>query len=133
MEKRALVDEMASRLEKMTDPETGRRPVVKGYKATERYSGPYRDQGPDILVGYNRGYRASWQTALGKIPGHWYETNDKKWSGDHCMASDLLPGILLTNREVRRPAEASLYDITATILAAFQVPRPPGMNGKTII
>ena len=133
MEKRALVEEMTSRMENLTDPQTGRRPIVKGYKATECYSGPYRDQGPDILVGYNRGYRASWQTALGKIPRHWYETNDKKWSGDHCMASDLLPGILLTNRKVQSPAEASLYDITATILAAFQIPRPKGMNGNTIL
>ncbi len=106
---------------------------MKAYKASESYSGPYERKGPDIVVGYNRGYRASWQTALGKIPKHWYETNDKKWSGDHCMASDLLPGILLTNQKVRRPAEASLCDITATILASFGIPIPEDMDGKDIL
>jgi len=133
MEKRVLVDELASKLEKERDPMTGKPPVVKGYKAHEVYSGPYRNQGPDLLVGYNRGYRASWQTALGKIPKNWYETNDKKWSGDHCMAADLLPGMLLLNRKAPRGADASLYDVTATILAALDIPVPKEMNGKSIL
>jgi len=129
----ALEEEIASKLERLKDPETGKRTVLKAYKAGESYSGPYGREGPDIVVGYNRGYRASWQTALGKVPKHWYETNDKKWSGDHCMASDLLPGILLTNQKVRRPAEASLCDITATILASFGIPIPEDMDGKDIL
>ncbi len=129
----ALEAEIASKLEGLEDPETGKRTVVKAYKANESYSGPYGRKGPDIVVGYNRGYRASWQTALGKIPKHWYETNDKKWSGDHCMASDILPGILLTNQKVRRPAEASLCDLTATILASFGIPTPEDMDGKDIL
>jgi len=133
IEKKGLVEEIATRLKNIKDPVTGKRPVAKGYKTQESYSGPYKNSGPDIIVGYNRGYRASWQTALGKIPKHWYETNDKKWSGNHCMAPDLLPGMVLTNRKVRRPAEASLYDLTATILAAFQVPTPREMNGKNIL
>jgi predicted AlkP superfamily phosphohydrolase/phosphomutase len=133
MEKRSLVDELASRLEKLRDPENGTPPVAKGYKARECYSGPYRNQGPDLLVGYNRGYRASWQTALGKIPTNWYETNTKKWSGDHCMAADLLPGMLLMNRKAPRAADASLYDLTATILDALDVPVPKEMNGRSIL
>jgi len=133
MEKRSLLDELADRLEKLTDPETGGRPVWKGYQAHSCYSGPYREQGPDLLVGYNRGYRASWQTALGKIPRRWVETNDKKWSGDHCMAPDLLPGILLLNRTARRAADASLVDLTATILDAFQIPKPQEMDGTSIL
>jgi predicted AlkP superfamily phosphohydrolase/phosphomutase len=132
-EVQALEEEIASKLENLKDPETDRRTVVKAYKAIESYSGPLRGSGPDIVVGYNRGYRASWQTALGKIPKQWYETNDKKWSGDHCMASDILPGTLLTNQKVRRPAGASLCDLTATILAAFGIPAPEDMDGRTIL
>ena len=132
-EVQALEGEIASKLETLKDPATGKRTVVKAYKANESYTGPLQGNGPDIVVGYNRGYRASWQTALGKIPKDWYETNDKKWSGDHCMASDLLPGTLLTNRRVRRAAEASLCDVTATILAAFGIPPPEEMDGKNIL
>ncbi len=128
-----LEEEIASKLELLRDPESGKRTVLKAYKATESYRGPYGRKGPDIVVGYNRGYRASWQTALGKIPKQWYETNDKKWSGDHCMASDILPGILLTNQNVVRPAEASLCDLTATVLACFGIPVPEDMDGKDIL
>ena len=67
------------------------------------------------------------------MPKHWFETNEKKWSGDHCMAPDLLPGILLTNRKVRRPAGASLCDVTATILASFGIPIPEEVDGKDIL
>jgi len=133
MERRALVDELAAGLEALRDPLNGEAPVVKGYKGHERFSGPYRNQGPDIVVGYNRGYRASWQTALGKVPKDWYETNDKKWSGDHCMASDLLPGMVLMNRPAPRSEGATLRDLTATILAAFDIPTPSDMNGKSIL
>jgi predicted AlkP superfamily phosphohydrolase/phosphomutase len=128
-----LVDELVRGLEAVEDPETGGFAVARAYKAAECYSGPYREAGPDILVGYNRGYRASWQTALGKIPKPWFETNEKKWSGDHCMAADLLPGILLVNRKLPLVEGASLQDLTATILAAFDVPVPDTMNGKSLL
>ena len=128
-----LVDEIASRLEGVADPLTGKRAVVKAYKAGACFAGPYKQDGPDIIVGYNRGVRASWQTALGKIPRVLFETNVKKWSGDHCMAPDILPGILLTNRKVRRPAEACLHDVTATLLDAFDIPLPRRLSGHTLI
>jgi predicted AlkP superfamily phosphohydrolase/phosphomutase len=129
----ALEAEIASKLENLEDPETGNRTVVKAYRSKESYSGPSQRKGPDIIVGYNQGYRASWQTALGKIPNTWYETNDKKWSGDHCMASHILPGTLLTNQKVCRPADVSLCDLTATLLAAFGIPTPDDMDGKNIL
>ncbi len=132
LERMVLVEEIAKGLERMNDPETQARPILKAYKTRACYHGPYRDHGPDIIVGYNRGYRASWQTALGKIPKQWYENNLKKWSGDHCMAPDILPGIVLLNRKVRR-TEASLYDLTATILSAFDIPKPADMKGTSIL
>ncbi len=54
---------------------------------------------PDLIIGYNRGYRASWQTALGEAPaGDIAEDNLGKWSGDHCCAPQLVPGVFLTNQ-----------------------------------
>jgi predicted AlkP superfamily phosphohydrolase/phosphomutase len=131
-EKTALVHEIANRLQKVTDPETKKRAIFKTYDSQDSYQGPHKDSGPDIIVGYNRGYRASWQTALGKIPTQWYENNTQKWSGDHCMAPDLLPGILLMNRPVRHP-NASLHDLTATILSAFNIEPRTKMKGSAII
>lgn len=131
-ETRARVEEIAKGLERATDPKTGVRPILKAYRPNKRYHGMRQDDGPDVIVGYNGGYRASWQTALGKIPKEWYENNLNKWSGDHCMAPDILPGILLMNRKVRavRPC---LYDLTATILSTFDIPTPSDMRGTSIL
>jgi len=132
LETQVLIEDIAKRLPTVTDPQNGACPVLRVYKARECYYGPYRDQGPDIIVGYNRAYRASWQTALGNTPAQMFETNMKKWSGDHCMASDILPGILLTNRKVVKP-DPCLYDLTATILACFGIPIPKDMKGATVL
>lgn len=61
------------------------------------YAGNANADAPDIVVGYTRGYRASWQTTLGGIPRELVEPNVSKWSGDHCIAPDLVPGVLFAN------------------------------------
>jgi len=132
-DKRRLIEEIASRLEQVRDPLTGERVVLRAYRTSDCYTGPCGAAAPDIIVGYNRGYRASWQTALGKFPREVYQTNDSKWSGDHLMASDVLPGILLMNRPLRETSEASLCDLTATLLAIFDIPTPAEMQGRALL
>jgi hypothetical protein len=46
--------------------------------------------------------------------------NTSEWSGDHCMDPDAVPGILLTNRRLRRPA-AALEQLAGAILAEFGI------------
>ena len=128
-----LIEEIASRLEQVRDPLTGERVVLRAYRTSDCYTGPCGAAAPDIIVGYNRGYRASWQTALGKFPREVYQTNDSKWSGDHLMASDVLPGILLMNRPLRDASGASLCDLTATLLAIFDIPTPAEMQGRALL
>ena len=132
-DKRALIEEIGSRLEQVRDPLTGERVVHRAYRTSECYSGPCTAEAPDIIVGYSRGYRASWQTALGKFPRETFLTNDSKWSGDHLMAADVLPGIVLANRPLRAAENASLCDLTATLLAAFDIPTPPEMQGRSLL
>jgi hypothetical protein len=52
---------------------------------------------PDLLVGYVRGYRASWETSLGAVPAAAVEENRKKWSGDHCVDASEVPGVFLSS------------------------------------
>ena len=61
-------------------------------------SGPYRDNGPDLIVGYNRGYRASWEGAVGKVTDAIIYDNTRSWSGDHCVDPRLVPGVLFSTR-----------------------------------
>ena len=30
------------------------------------YRGPYKEHAPDLIPGYQRGYRVSWETAIGR-------------------------------------------------------------------
>ena len=95
------------------------------------YRGEYVEQAPDIVLGYNRGYRVSWSTPLGRVPKNILEDNTERWSGDHCGASEITPGIIYTNKKIRAESPAP-YDLTATILDIYGIPIPPEMIGKSV-
>ena len=130
-EKEALAREIGKKLEKVTDPKTGERVILRAYVTKDVYRGPYVGEAPDIIIGYNRGYRSSWATPLGRIPREIFEDNTEKWSGDHCMDPEVLPGILLSNEKIKAQSPA-LYDVTATVLSIFDIPKPGEMVGKTV-
>ncbi len=131
-EREDLLNELKDKLEAIRDPET-REPVVhRVYKTEEFYSGDFLREAPDLIVGYNRGYRASWETALGRFPRReLIEINRQKWSGDHLMSADLVPGVLLANRPIRMQAPA-LTDLAPTILQEFGLAPGPEMKGISI-
>jgi predicted AlkP superfamily phosphohydrolase/phosphomutase len=127
----ALRDEIAQKLLSLRDP-IRNRPAVKGvYNAWNVYSGPYREDAPDLIVGYHAGYRASWETAVGKVTGSIFHDNVKAWSGDHCIDRSLVPGVLFCNRGIadERPR---LMDIGPTVLDLFGVKVPAHMDGKPL-
>lgn len=130
-EKEALIREIAHKLENYRDPRTGEKIVLKAFVTKDVYTGPYVDQAPEIILGYNRGYRTSWASPLGRIPKPVVEDNTEKWSGDHCMAPQVIPGIFLTNRKIKTDSPA-LYDLTPTILHLFGITKHPQMIGKSV-
>jgi predicted AlkP superfamily phosphohydrolase/phosphomutase len=126
-----LVREIARKLEEYTDPKTGEKVLARAYVAKDVYTGPYAASGPDIILGFNRGYRISFKSPLGRVPKDILEDNKAKWSGDHMGAAEIMPGILLANRPVaaERPA---LYDLTASIMDVFGIDKPKEMIGSSI-
>lgn len=130
-EKENLIREIAHKLENFKDPKTGKRPVFRAYVAKDVYHGPYVEQAPEIIVGYNSGYRSSWGTPLGRIPKVLIEDNKQKWSGDHCISPEVVPGILFINQKIKADSPA-LYDLTPTILKIFGIDKPKEMIGKPI-
>lgn len=130
-EKKALVREIASKLESFKDPQTGESPILRADVTEDVYSGDYVHLAPEIIVGYNRGYRVSWSSPLGRIPDSILEDNTSRWSGDHLMAPEVIPGILLMNKKIKAPSPA-LEDLTATILKIFNIERPQEMTGRPI-
>jgi len=127
----ALLDEISKKLLEVRDPKNGERVISEVYKAKEIYKGPYVKDAPDLLIGYNRGYRTGWEAALGAIPKNLFKDNTEKWSGDHCMDAKLVPGIILTNKKIKLQNPA-LSDLAPTILAEFGIPKLKEMVGKSI-
>lgn len=88
------------------------KPIIQKIRLKhEVYSGPYTRFGPDLVVGYAPGYRASADTGLGKIPAVSMEPNTDHWGADHCMDSDVVPGVIFANRDLRDFGTISFRDI----------------------
>lgn len=76
--------------------------VVKNvYLHDEVYEGPLAEYGPDLLIGYTAGYRASAETGLGEWNKEEIETNSDHWGADHCMDPAEVPGVLFSNRGLK--------------------------------
>jgi predicted AlkP superfamily phosphohydrolase/phosphomutase len=130
-EKQHLLDEIRDKLLAIRDPETGEQVIAEAYKASDWYSGPCVNEAPDLVIGYNGGYRGSWETALGKVTRSLITDNTKPWSGDHCMAKEVIPAALFTSKKVIYPQPA-LYDLAPTILGEFGIAKDPDMDGSDL-
>jgi len=127
----ALKKEIAEKLAGLRDEGRGDVAVREVYDLGAIYDGPYLDGGPELVVGYNAGYRASWDSATGGTGGDVLEDNVKAWSGDHCVASDLVPGVFFSNARVAT-ARPRIVDIAPTVLDLFGVAVPPYMEGRPL-
>lgn len=131
-EAESLAARIAAGLTGLADPARGATAIRGVATRADLYAGPYADQSPDLMVHCAAGYRASWTTALGGIPGELFEDNIKRWSGDHIVDPALVPGVLFMNRPFAGDA-ARLQDLAPTILAALGVAVPPVMEGTPLL
>lgn len=130
-DRQVILDRISRALKEWKDPVNGSNVVDQVYFPETAFKGKNLKYSPDLFVGFKRGYRASWQTALGAVPPVLLDDNTQAWIGDHCMASDEVPGVLLSNRKFKATAP-QLFDVTATILAEFGVRKPGNMIGQSV-
>jgi len=123
-----LAADIACRLLETRDPESGDLAVRGVYPSQEIYSGPCVDRGPDMVVGFEPGYRASWQTALGAAPRGTIIDNDKAWAADHLVDPSAVPGVLACNVPLQGTNPAGV-DLAPTILHSLGMPIPSHMDG----
>mgnify|MGYP001157254998 FL=1 len=130
-EAEALKNELVMKISGLVDEETGEIGVRELFDTQKLYNGPYLENAPDLLVGYNAGYRSSWDMATGVVAGNIFEDNVKAWSGDHCIDPRIVPGVLFCNHkiDVNDPA---LIDIAPTVLQQFGLTPPEYMDGKVL-
>jgi len=126
-----LREEIAQKLAGLVDPANGSKAIKRVYLAQKAYRGPYKDQAPDLILGYDRGYRVSWEAAIGKTTRELFHDNTKAWSGDHCVDPSVVPGVLFCNRRIESE-NPRLIDIAPTILSLFGVKVPDYMDGHVL-
>ena len=123
------------------DSEKNRPAIRSVLRRQELYSGPHATKAPDLLVNFFPGYRVSWQSAVGGFANSLIEDNLRKWSGDHIVDPDAVPGILFMNR-VLNPARAippnswpipNIIDLAPTILNYLEVALPQTLEGKPLL
>jgi len=126
-----LRTEIAEKLTGLKDPVAGEIAIKQVYDSSKVYSGPYRGESPDLIVGYNKGFRASWETAIGQVTEEVFHSNTKAWSGDHCIDHTLVPGVLFCNRQITAE-NPRLMDIAPTVLDMFGIAPPKYMDGQPL-
>ena len=127
----ALKREIIDRLGRLKDPQNGASAIRRVFDKETAYQGPFKDTAPDLVVGYNRGYRVDWDTAIGKLTDAVFHDNTKAWSGDHCIDPELIPGILFCSHQVLDESPR-LMDLGPTALELFGVETPTNMDGRPL-
>jgi predicted AlkP superfamily phosphohydrolase/phosphomutase len=125
--KRRIMQELTQ----LRDPRSDAPMVLSVKDADEIYRGIHRDEAPDLVIGYARGYRASWETALGAAPRQVVEDNASKWSGDHLVEPSQVPGVLFTSfKTAPVPSIADMSKLVAEALGmTIGSPQDSGGSG----
>lgn len=116
----------------IADPGTERVAVNNIARREQLYAGTHQADAPDLLVNYAPGFRVSWQTALGGMPRALFEDNTRRWSGDHIIDPEVVPGVLLMNRAFRN-GRNDIRDLAPTILNFFGIPKHAAMERESLL
>jgi predicted AlkP superfamily phosphohydrolase/phosphomutase len=108
-------------------------PVVQQVECqAQEPSKPLAAYGPDLLVGYRPGYRASAQTGLGQWGLKTIEPNTAHWSGDHCFDANAVPGVVFCSHGLEEQSRPSYRDFPRIAigrdLAQNGQPPPPAVR-----
>jgi predicted AlkP superfamily phosphohydrolase/phosphomutase len=125
----ALVDEIARKLRQLVDPASATRAIRNVEVAQRMFDGPQKYDAPDLFVGYEGGYRNSWECATGAVTPDVFADNTKSWSGDHCVDPAIVPGIFFCNRPIAVESP-HLMDISTSVMSLFGQQPPSHMKGR---
>ena len=128
----ALMAELSGKLETLRDPENDERVVLRMFRGADIYSGARVAEAPDLVVGYNVGYGCADDSVLGEITEEILVDNTSRWSGNHLMDPDVVPGVILMNRKITSDGH-DLTDVTATLFSHYGIEKLPAMTGEPIL
>jgi len=128
----SLLEEIKTRLLEWKT-EDGKQIISRVLLKHEAFSGPYTRLGPDLVIGYAPGFRASSETGLGKSASTSIEANAGHWGADHCIDSTKVPAVIFINRDIRNMPGLSFRDIPFLALGKHldqSYIKPPSQTGS---
>ena len=128
----ALKKELSEKMTGLKDDKSGAVAINRMYDKDDIPAGPYKGNCPDFIVGYNEGYRVSWDSVTGIVNDVLFEDNTKAWSGDHCMDPALVPGVIFSSLPLKTE-NPHITDIAPTVLDLFGIDIPGHMDGKPFV
>jgi predicted AlkP superfamily phosphohydrolase/phosphomutase len=120
--KKEVLENIKKNLMRWVGPEGGK--VVRMvYMTSEVMDGPLKAHGPDLVVGYEPGFRASAETGMGE----WGETeivkNQDQWQADHCFDGEAVPGVVFSTHGLGEVSNPSYSDFPSMVLGKEINPR----------
>jgi predicted AlkP superfamily phosphohydrolase/phosphomutase len=96
-----LLDEIIEKLAGYNNPETGENVIKKVYTGKDLGISQNDPYAPDMILGFYKGTRASWDSAIGAAVDYTIRKREGKWSGDHLFDPSEVPGVLLSNKRLK--------------------------------
>ncbi len=127
-----LCDELITKIRQIKDPVSDAFAIRNVYLGTEAYHGDQTAHAPDLVIGFNAGFRAEDRNVIGAAPAEVFTDNLSLWSGDHLTDPHVVPGIFASNRKLQRKHPRAV-DVAATILRCLGIDRPDTMDGNPLL
>jgi predicted AlkP superfamily phosphohydrolase/phosphomutase len=133
-EKEALLDRLCNQLQQWEGP-NGRSVVQNVWRQSEAFDGPLTTYGPDLLVGFAPGFRASSETGLGGWEADAVTPNNDHWGADHCIDPNAVPGVIFCSHGLGNFPHPSYRDIPMLTIgvkpdASGSAPPPTSSGGE---
>jgi hypothetical protein len=128
----AVLGEIERRLMELRDKD-GAKVVRHVYRGRDLFHGDREKEAPDLVVGFEWGYRVSWQNCLGAVDDDVITDNRFRWSGDHCSVDpELVPGILFSSLPLDKAAAPNVVDVVPSLLSVFGLTEA-GLDGRSFL
>lgn len=115
-----LTKEIISKFSELVNPLTGKKVMKNMHDRKSLGISTSDTNAPDLFLGFYKGLRASWDTAVGATPTDVFKKRDSKWSGDHLFDPTEVPGVLLTNKKLKTK-NPQIIDVIPSALSLFDL------------
>ncbi|MFO8036362.1 MAG: alkaline phosphatase family protein [Anaerolineales bacterium] len=119
-----ILERLRAALLEWTGPD-GRKVFANVQRNEKAFHGPLAKYGPDLVLGFSPGYRASPENGIGRWHEKTIRKNTDHWGADHCFDADAVPGVIFNSHGLGNFPTPSYTDIPAmTIGRALDDQKP---------